>query len=108
MIIEHKRINKEVSEENNIPEEIIKSISDKVFTSWNKWTKNPDTLVLKIRGLGKSYYRKKKVLDKICEFDYLEDTFSEEFKRALLFVRDEYEKYTEEKQKFRNDYKDFK
>lgn len=102
MQIDYKRINEEVAKELNISEDLVKSISDKAFSSWNKWTRKPDSLILKIRGLGKNYFRKKKIADRLEEMDHYGSSFPEEFRATLDFILKEYEKYSSEKQKFRN------
>lgn len=102
MKIEHKQINTEVSRENDIEFEIVKSISDKVFSSWVKWIRQPDTLILKIRGLGKNYYRKKKVQRKLDQIPESSHPPAQNFIDVLEFIMTQYELYSKEKQKFRH------
>ncbi len=106
MKIEHKQINTEVSNEHNIEFEIVKSISDKVFSSWVKWIRKPDTLILKIRGLGKNYYRKKKVQRKLDQIPLSSHPPAQNFIDVLEFIMEQYELYSTEKKSFRNANKD--
>jgi len=105
MRIDQHRINKEVSDENFLDEELVKSISDIGFKRWSEWTHDPDSLILKIDYLGKNYFKKKKTEDRLETINmygensfYLEDGMKEKFE----FILSEYDKYLEEKKKFRN------
>ena len=106
MKIEHKQINTEVSKENDIEFDIVKSISDKVFSSWVVWIRQPDTLILKIRGLGKNYYRKKKVQRKLDQIPESNNPPAQNFIDVLEFIMKQYESYSTEKKSFRNANKD--
>lgn len=52
--------------------DLVKDIGDFLFLKWKKWHKYPDNLILRVRGLGDNYLRKKKnsnLLRKYLETD---------------------------------------
>lgn len=103
MLIDQKRINAEVAKENYIDEDLIKSISDVAFKKWAEWTRKPTSLILKVNYLGKSYYKKTKTQSRLCAInDFGEDSIHLDMKDSLEFILGEYEKYIEEKKKFKN------
>lgn len=94
-----KEIYKEVSEENNIPLNKVKLIGDIVFDELSKKIKSPNKIIIKIKGLGSFFLRKRKLEN----FIQSENTKGEltDFKlvETLEARLKEYEIYVQKKQK---------
>ena len=117
-----KQVYKKVSENLTFSEEIVKSIGDKVFETLLSNFKTPQSLIIKVRGLGYFYMRKNKLEDQIKNVNAILAKVSNEehqlyetpeyfekktkLRDLLLERQKEYNKFLEKKniiKKLRND-----
>lgn len=107
MILDHKILCKEVSQEQNIDLNLLLSINNSVFTEVFNWSKNPDFLKIYLKHFGSWFFKKRKTSDKlkiyqrVIEFDTtLLDINREKINNKIKnyhFILSEYEKYTKDR-----------
>jgi len=107
MIVDHKNLCKEVSEENNVDLNLLLSINNIVFTEVYDWTKNPDCLKIYLKHFGSWFFKNKKTNNKLIIYNRVikgDPTITEENKLKILnkiknynFILSEYEKYTKDR-----------
>lgn len=98
-------INKKVHEELNIPISDIDAISNSIFSSLNDWFRDPTSLIVWVRGLGKFYARKKKISDRMRSLEIWSKT-NPEFDNSkqvakFNFLISEYDKFLYKKQQYK-------
>jgi hypothetical protein len=97
----------ETSIKNDIPLHKVKFVGDIVFNAINNNLKEPESIILKIKNIGKFYMRKNKLdseigyLQKLLKSDQA-DKLKHERKLSILLKRqEEYNEYLEEKKKIK-------
>lgn len=98
-------INKKVHEELNIPISDIDAISNSIFSSLNDWFRDPTSLIVWVRGLGKFYARKKKISDRMRSLEIWSKT-NPEFDNSkqvakFNFLISEYDKFLYKKRQYK-------
>lgn len=105
----HSELYEEVNVKNDIPLHKVKFVGDVVFNSINKNLKEPDAIILKIKGIGKFFIRKTK-LDKYIDILNNRYIFAiteedrELINKKILRLQErqiDYKSYLEEKQRIK-------
>lgn len=65
MQVEGQHIYKNVAVGNRLSQELVKSVGDCIFQSFNELQKDPPNLILNLRGIGRRFVRRKKIHDRI-------------------------------------------
>ena len=107
MIVDHKSICKEVSNENNIDINLLLSINNIIFKEISDWSKTPSTLKIYLKHFGNWYFKKQKTIlkketyDRVLKNDKtlldINRVKIEEKVKNYEFIISEYQKYLNDK-----------
>lgn len=111
MQLESKHIYQATAEQWNLDPDLVKSVGDAVFRELSELQRNPPDLILHVRGLGRRFVRRSKLIDKIekllldkrClaegkQLKYGRTSEHVEQEEKMLFgLRERYEAYLDEK-----------
>lgn len=105
----HKELYEETSQKNNIPLNKVKFVGDIVFGGINKNLDEPDSIILKIKHIGKFFIRRNKLEQEITLLKIKIDECTDEAKeltlrRRLARMQDrsaEYSNYVADKQRIK-------